>query len=352
MNKDTDKYVQTAMHLYCDKTGKPLVSVHGDGSVEVNSGVTLDEAATAFWNAVRKVFDQHRTPPAEMELRAIHATAVAAVLTTDKMLTPDVDAWWQHYLRSVLTQPSRTWFTSTSKDDSAADDQPAHWQYLFTYPFDGTAVWRDDSREWNGQRPKAARGLYTRPTPKELQEKLRDAQFAISALAVVRDALGLPAGANLTTDVVQAALDLQIEQVGKANAVIVDLVDQVRDVAGRHRITAGTDPDLHAAIDTADAFVFSRELPTPPEIPPASTGTLPAPRVEPLGYMSPFAIKQLGFGSWAKIYPTKRRPATEAVFAAPALNAAQQKEASTCRTCGHKQHHGSCVNLHPDQEAK
>lgn len=259
MNIQTEKFVQTAMHLFCDKTGKPLVSVHGDGSVKVNSEVTLDEAATAFWNTVRKVFDQHRTPPAEMELRAIHATAVTAVLTTDKMLTPDVDAWWPTYLRSVLTQSSRTWFTSTSKDDSTTDDQPAKWQYLFIYPFDGSPVWRDDSREWNGQRPKAARGLFTRPTPKELQEKIRDAQFALSALAVVRDALGLPSGANLTTDVVQAALDLQLEQARKANAVIIALADQVRDVAARHRITAGTEPELHAAIDRADAFVFSRD---------------------------------------------------------------------------------------------
>ncbi|WP_213778852.1 hypothetical protein [Caballeronia sp. dw_276] len=259
MNNEASKYVPTAMHIYSDKTGKPLVTVRGDGTVDINSDVTLDEAATGFWNAVRKVFDQHRTPPAEMELRAIHATAVTAVLTTDKMLTPDVDAWWPPYLRSVLTQSSRPWFTSTSKADATTDDQPAHWQYLFTYPFDGSPVWRDDSREWNGQRPKAARGLFTRPTPKELQEKLRDAQFALSALTVVRQALGLPTGANLTTDVVQAALDLQIEQAGKADVVITDLVDQVRAVAGRHRLTANAEPKLHAAIDAADAFVFSRE---------------------------------------------------------------------------------------------
>ena len=128
MNNEASKYEPTAMHIYSEKTGKPLVTVRGDGSVDINSDVTLDEAATGFWNAVRKVFDQHRTPSAEMELRAIHATAVTAVLTTDKMLTPDVDAWWPPYLRSVLTQSSRPWFTSTSKADATTDDQPAHWQ--------------------------------------------------------------------------------------------------------------------------------------------------------------------------------------------------------------------------------
>ena len=35
-------------------TGEPLVTVYFDGRVEVNPQYTMDEAAAAFWEAVRK----------------------------------------------------------------------------------------------------------------------------------------------------------------------------------------------------------------------------------------------------------------------------------------------------------
>jgi hypothetical protein len=35
------------------------------------------------------------------------------------------------------------------------------YQYLFTDPMFGREVWRDRSSEWNGQRPKDSRKIYT-----------------------------------------------------------------------------------------------------------------------------------------------------------------------------------------------
>ncbi len=36
-------------------SGEPLVTIHCDGRVDVNPAFTLDEAAMAFWEAVRKL---------------------------------------------------------------------------------------------------------------------------------------------------------------------------------------------------------------------------------------------------------------------------------------------------------
>lgn len=123
MKKPNETIVPTLYHLWSPIDGRRIVTLHSDGSVDVHPDVTLDEAATAFWNAVRDAWDNHVTPPAEIELRTIHATAVAAVMAVDKKLRPEVDDWWQLYLRSVLTQSSRPWFTSTAKDDATREPE-------------------------------------------------------------------------------------------------------------------------------------------------------------------------------------------------------------------------------------
>jgi len=41
--------------------------------------------------------------------------------------------------------------------------EPIAYQYLYSDPFGNGDVWRNDGYEWNGQRPKGSRGLYTKP---------------------------------------------------------------------------------------------------------------------------------------------------------------------------------------------
>lgn len=45
----------TGEHLSFSANGKRFVTVHADGRVEVAEGVTVDEAARVFWDAVQAV---------------------------------------------------------------------------------------------------------------------------------------------------------------------------------------------------------------------------------------------------------------------------------------------------------
>jgi hypothetical protein len=66
MTNQDELNVPPTFHLFKDRDGLPIVSVNSDGSVVVNPDVSLDEAATAFWNVVRSVWDQHAMPPSEI----------------------------------------------------------------------------------------------------------------------------------------------------------------------------------------------------------------------------------------------------------------------------------------------
>ncbi|SMG09830.1 hypothetical protein [Paraburkholderia susongensis] len=180
----------------------PVVTLGSDGSVELGPDVDFDQAACALWDAVRRTFDAHATPPSDVELRAIHADAVACVVREDRRLTPADDAWWQHYLRSVMTQASRPWFTATA----ASSEEP-------------------------GSGP---------------------------ALATMRAALGLPDCGTTLDDIVQGVHDT-VRTNAEACALITQLLAATKSLCSMACVTRRDAPDVYELIERAGAFVFSSE---------------------------------------------------------------------------------------------
>jgi len=53
----------------------------------------------------------------------------------------------------------------TAELDALKSQAPIAYMYEYTWPMDGSPVWRRDSQEWYGQQAKSSRPIYAKPMP-------------------------------------------------------------------------------------------------------------------------------------------------------------------------------------------
>jgi hypothetical protein len=116
------------------------------------------------------------------------------------------DPVWQE----ATLRTARAWAAARAALAAQPAPEPVSHQYLFNSPWGGE-VWRDDSRHWNGNRPKASRALYTAAPPVRTLsdaeiDKIQEAAFKALAATGYTGGMGSVQWDRANARAIEAAL--------------------------------------------------------------------------------------------------------------------------------------------------